>query len=131
MKVSEATHFYLHYQKTNSKDNSLKNYKYVLRKFNDSFGEREIETITTEEIISFLTDLNANNKQNTKRSRYSTLSVFFNLISYTVKPGLINPCVSPATRKLFRCPKSHQWIIFDKDIIDEAIFILDDIINCV
>lgn len=46
MKVSETTQFYLHYQKANSKGNSLKNYKYVLCKYNDSFGEREIDTIT-------------------------------------------------------------------------------------
>ena len=65
MKVSETTQFYLPYQKANAKSNSLKNYKYVLCKFNDSFGERKIDTITTEEIISFLTRLTKNNKQNT------------------------------------------------------------------
>ena len=122
MKVSEATQFYLHYQKANSKSNSLKNYRYILHKFENSFEEREIDTITTEEIISFLTALTQNNKQNTKRSRYSTLKAFFNFISYTVQPDLKNPCDSPATKKLFHNPKSHQWIIFDKDIIDEAIF---------
>jgi integrase len=129
MKVSETTQFYLHYQKANSKGNSLKNYKYVLCKFNDSFGERKIDTITTEEIITFLTRLTENNKQNTKHSRYSTLSAFFNLISYTIKPGLINPCISPVTKKLFRCPKSHHWTVFDKDIIDEAIFRTTDTRN--
>ncbi len=33
-----------------------------------------------------------------------------------------NPCLSPVAKKLFHKPKAHQWIIFDKDIVDEAIF---------
>jgi integrase/recombinase XerD len=129
MKVSEAIQFYLQYKKANAKGNSLKNYRYILRKFENSFRERQIDTITTEEIISFLTAVTQNNKQNTKRSRYSTLKAFFNFISYTVQPDLTNPCDSPATKKLFHNPKSHQWTIFDKDIIDEAIFRTTDIRN--
>ena len=122
MKISEAVQFYLQYKKANAKGNSLKNYRYILQKFENSFGEREIDTITTEEIISFLTGLTQNNKQNTKRSRYSSLKAFFNFISYTAQPDLKNPCDSPVTRKLFHNPKPHQWTVFDKDIIDEAIF---------
>ena len=76
MKVTEAVQFYLQYKKANAKGNSLKNYRYILQKFEDSFGDRDIGTITTEEIISFLTGLTRHNKQNTKRSRYSTLKAF-------------------------------------------------------
>ena len=129
MKVSEAVQFYLQYKKGNAKDNSLKNYRYILQKFEDSFAERGMVTITTEEIISLLTALTRHNKQNTKRSRYSTLTAFFNFISYTVIPDLENPCDSPATKKLFHNPKPYQWTIFDKDIIDEAIFRTTNIRN--
>ncbi|MHC5172943.1 MAG: tyrosine-type recombinase/integrase, partial [Planctomycetota bacterium] len=129
MKVSKAVQFYLQYKKANAKNNSLKNYRYILRKFENSFGEREVDTITTEEIISFLTTLTRNNKQNTKRSRFSTLNAFFNFISYKVMSYLKNPCDSPATKRLFHNPKPHQWTIFDKDIIDEAIFRTTNIRN--
>lgn len=129
MKVTEAVQFYLQYKKGNAKDNSLKNYRYILQKFEDSFAERGMDTITTEEIISFLTALTRHNKQNTKRSRYSTLKAFFNFISYTIIPDLKNPCDSPATKKLFHNPKPNQWTIFDKDIIDEAIFRTTNIRN--
>ena len=76
MKVTKVVQFYLQYKKANAKSNSLKNYRYILQKFENSFGEREIGTITTEEIISFLTTLTLNNKQNTKRSRFQPLRPF-------------------------------------------------------
>ena len=66
MKISEAVQFYLQYKKANAKGNSLKNYRDVLRKFGNSFEEREIDTITTEEIISFLTELTQNKIRGTQ-----------------------------------------------------------------
>jgi len=121
MKISEAIDFCLQYQKANSKNNTLKNYEFILGKFNNAFNGRELESIKTEEIIFFLTKLSNGRKQNTKRGRY-TLSAFFNLIINTIHPDMRNPCQSSAARNLFRKPKAHQWTIFDKDIIDEAIF---------
>ena len=35
---------------------------------------------------------------------------------------MLNPCQSSAAKNLFNEPKFCQWAIFDKDIIDEAIF---------
>ena len=122
MKISEAIDFCLQYQKTNSKNNTVKNYEFVLGKFRTAFNGRELGSIKTEEVISFLAELSNGKKQNTKRGRYMTLSAFFNLIINTVMPEMRNPCQSPAARNLFRKPKAHQWIIFDKDTIDEAIF---------
>lgn len=130
MKVSEAISFCLHYQKANSKDNTVKNYEFILGKFIKSFDAREIESITTEEVISFLADLSEGRKQNTKRGRYTTLSAFFNLIFNTNLPDLRNPCHSPAAKNLFRKPKSHQWTIFDKDTIDEAIYRTTNVVAC-
>ncbi|NOQ47084.1 MAG: hypothetical protein GQ559_10520 [Desulfobulbaceae bacterium] len=61
-------------------------------------------------------------RQNTKRSRYTTLAAFFNLIANTLLSEMKNPCQSSAAKNLFRKPKITQWTIFDKDTIDEAIF---------
>jgi integrase len=102
--------------------NTVKNYEFLLGKFEKTYSDREIESIATEEIISFLADMSEGRKQNTKRSRYTTLSAFFNLIINTLQPEMPNYCHSPAARNLFRKPKTYQWIIFDKDTIDEAIF---------
>jgi len=122
MMISEAIYFCLQYQKANSKNNTIKNYEFVLDKFERAFKGQELESVKTEEVITFLTELSNGRKQNTKRRRYMTLSAFFNLVINTVMPDMRNPCQSPAARNFFRKPKAHQWIIFDKDTIDEAIF---------
>ncbi len=122
MRISEAIKFCLEYQKGTSRINTIKNYEFVLGKFENAFHGRELESIRTEEVISFLAELTYGRKQNTKRSRYMTILAFFNLMINTVQPDMKNPCQSPAARNLFKKPKAHQWIIIDKDIIDEAIF---------
>lgn len=122
MKVSAAIDFCLKYHKINSRPNTIKNYEFLLGKLGRAYSGREVESITTEEIISFLADLSEGRKQNTKRSRYTTLYAFYNLMINTVLPKMINPCLSPAAKNLFTKPQIYQWTIFDKDTIDEAIF---------
>jgi integrase/recombinase XerD len=119
MKVSDAISFCLQYHKINSRPNTIKNYEFLLGKFGDLYLERKLESISTEEIISLLTDLSEGRKQNTKRSRYTTLSAFFNLIINTLIPEMQNPCQSPAAKNLFNKPKICQWAIFDKDTIED------------
>ncbi len=122
MKISRTIDFCLQYHKINSRPNTLANYEFILDKFGKKYLDRDIHSITTEEIIAFLAEMSEGRKQNTKRFRYSTLSAFFNLVVNSLLPELKNPCQSPAAKNLFRKPKSTQWIIFDKDTIDEAIF---------
>ena len=122
MKIADAITYCLQYHKINSRPNTLSNYKFLLGKFGKVYSDRDIDSISTERIIAFLADLTEGRKQNTKRSRYTTLSAFFNLIINTLQPEMKNPCLSPAVKALFHKPKITHWIIFDKDTIDEAIF---------
>jgi integrase/recombinase XerD len=122
MKVSDAITYCIHYHKINSRPNTLANYEFLLGKFGHSYQGRCIDSITVEEIISFLAEITEGRKQNTKRTRYTTLSAFFNLIINTLHPNMRNPCLSPAVKTLFQKPKTSHWTIFDKDTIDEAIF---------
>jgi integrase/recombinase XerD len=78
MKVSQAIHSYQEYHRLNSKKNTLKNYEFLFTRFNDQFGNRDIESITPDDILSFLTRLTEGTKQTTKRNRYSSLKAFFN-----------------------------------------------------
>ena len=50
---------------------------YVLGYFQIEFGEREVESITPDDILKFLTELTANAKPTTKRLRYSNIKSFF------------------------------------------------------
>ncbi|WP_297292682.1 site-specific integrase [Oceanicoccus sp.] len=79
-------------------------------------------SITTEEILSFLTQITLNTKQTTKRNRYIVLSSFFNFTISTNLPKLNNPCNSPILRKIFKRPSPIQWKIIEKDLVDEIIF---------
>jgi len=98
------------------------NYEFVFTQFHDEFGERLADSITPDEILSFLTKLTDGTKQSTKRNRYSSLKAFFNYIKNSIDPNLQNPCDTPILRKIFKERKSPPWPIFEKELIDEIIF---------
>jgi integrase/recombinase XerD len=66
--------------------------------------------------------LTRDNKQATKRNRYSVLTSFFNFTINTSLPELSNPCSTAVIKKLFKRPQPNQWQIVDKEVVDEIIF---------
>ena len=100
----------------------MKNYEFVFNQFKDEFGDRFADSITPDEILSFLTKLTHGTKQSTKRNRYSSLKAFFNYIKNSIDPNLQNPCDTPILRKIFKDRKAPPWPIFEKELIDEIIF---------
>ena len=94
----------------------------MFTRFNEEFGKRELESITPDEILSFLTRLTEGNNQTTKRNRYSSLKAFFNYIRNTIDFEINNPCDTPILKKIFREKRPQQWKIIEKDLIDEIIF---------
>jgi integrase/recombinase XerD len=72
--------------------------------------------------MAFLLSLTKNNKQATKRNRYSVLSSFYNFSINNALPALTNPCNTPVIKKIFKRPQTIQWQIVDKETIDEIIF---------
>jgi integrase len=122
MRISQAVDYCLQYHKVNSRESTSRAVEFVLSKFNSQFGDRDLSTIKSDEILSFLTPITKGNKQSTKRSRYSALSSFFNLVKNTVDPKIENPCSTPMLRKLFRPAKIAHWTILEKEAVDEIIF---------
>jgi integrase len=106
----------------NSKENTIRNYQLVSTRFCSEFGDRELESISPDEILAFLTLLTEGTKQSTRRLRYSLLSAFFNFIKNSLDPKLENPCETPILRKLFKDPKPNHWDILEKELVDEMIF---------
>ena len=104
------------------KKNTIRNHEYVLKRFREQFDERELESITSDEILVFLTQMIGGKKQTTKRVRYSLLKAFFNFVKNTIDPNLQNPCDTPIMRKIFKAPKLVQWTILEKETVDEIIF---------
>ncbi|WP_167505916.1 site-specific integrase [Desulfosediminicola flagellatus] len=72
--------------------------------------------------MAFLLSLTKNNKQATKRNRYSVLSSFYNFSINNALPALMNPCNTAVIKKIFKRPQTIQWQIIDKETIDEIIF---------
>ena len=122
MKVSQAIQSHKDYHSINSKKNTVKNYAFIFSQFQVEFGERIIDSITPDEILSFLTKITDGNKPTTKRNRYSSLKAFFNYIKSSIDPNFQNPCDAPILRKIFRNRKALPWPIFEKELIDEIIF---------
>jgi integrase len=100
----------------------VKNYEFLFTHFSDEFSDRELEFITPDEILSFLTKITDGNKQTTKRNRYSSLKAFFNFIKNSIDINIQNPCDTPILRKIFKDSKSPPWPIIEKELIDEIIF---------
>ena len=85
MKVSKTIHSYQGYHRANSKKkNTLENHDFLFTRFTDESGNRELKSITPDEILSFLTRLTKGTKQTTKRNGYSCLKSFFNYIRNTI-----------------------------------------------
>jgi site-specific recombinase XerD len=54
MRVFEAVKIWLEYHKSNSREKTLTTYRTILSNFCDEFGQRSLEDLTSEEILSFL-----------------------------------------------------------------------------
>ena len=78
MKVSEAIDRFIGYHEANSKRTTIRNCEFLLTKFRRDFAEREIGTLTPEEILSFLTRVSQGTRQATRKLRFSLLRCFFN-----------------------------------------------------
>ena len=104
------------------KKNTINSYRMALFKFSDVFGNRQLSSISSEEILTFLSAITEGTKQATKHSRYSHLRSFFNFIRETLNPSFQNPCDKPMLKKLFRPARAMHWNIIEKETIDEVIF---------
>jgi len=104
------------------KKTTTRNYDFLLSKFRKDFGDREPESLTQDEILSFLTQVTQRTKQSTRKLRFSLLRCFFNYIRTTLDPSFQNPCDTPVLRRAFKVPKQVQWKIVDKEVVDEIIF---------
>ena len=104
------------------KKNTLRTYQSILSRFSGQFGERDLNSITPDDVLSFLTQINQGTKQLTKRTRYSQLTSFFNFVIQNLDPNLRSPCDAPMLKKFYRSPGLIRWTILEKEVADEVIF---------
>ena len=122
MKVSKAVEFLLEYHRSSSRRNTIRAYEAILAKFCERFGGKELDELSSNEVLSFLNEITEGRKSATKRTRYSHLSAFFNFIKNNHEHTLHNPCDTPMMRKLFRAKTLACWNIIERETVDEVIF---------
>ena len=122
MKVSQGIEQFFEYQRLNVKKNAFRNYEFILTNFQQHFGDIELSSISSEDVLAFMTEMSGGAKQSTKKLRFTLLAAFFNYIKNSVDPVLQSPCDNPALRKLFRAVRPIRFKILEKDVVDEIIF---------
>jgi integrase/recombinase XerD len=122
MKVSKAIDYWMEYHKLRSDENIVKSYESTVARLRCGLGDRELGSLSSDDILAFLTDATDGSTQLTKRTRYVHLRSLFNFVKENVDSAFRNPCDSPMLRKLFRTPQPVPWKILDKEAVDEMIF---------
>ena len=122
MKVSVALEIFRDYQRANLKHRTVLGYRYILTNFEEFFGERDLGSVSSEDVYHFLEMVTERNSKSSKRHRYSQLKAFFNFIITNYLVDYRNPLDTPLMRKTFRKAKAKPRKAIPKDIIDELIF---------
>jgi integrase len=122
MDTVTALKIFRDYQKANLRPNTIINYRYLLENVEVLFGDRELASISSEELFHFVEILTEHDSKVTKNHRYAQLNTFFNFIIMNYEPDLRNPVDTPLMRKSFRLPKATRRDIISKELIDEVIF---------
>lgn len=104
------------------KVNCFRAYEWILSKFCNKHGQRDLKEITSEEVLSFLNSITKGKKQQTKRIRFSHLTAFFNFTRNNTDEDSQNPCDNPMLNKLFRAKTTSSLDILEKKVVDEIIF---------
>jgi integrase len=126
MKVSQAATLWLNYHRTNSRDNTIRAYEALVKKFCDENSDKNLTDLNSDNVLNFLNDMTDGRKPLTKKTRYSQLNAFFNFTQNNIDPDFQNPCDSPILKKMFKVKDSTAWDIIEKEVVDEIIFKTDD-----
>ena len=122
MNVSETIKSFSLHMRSSLKPITIKNYEFILRKFEAVFGERLLLSISSDEIGAFLEDLTASFCKSTRRLRYAQMKTFFNFAIDHFNLEMKNPCSTQYLSKAFKIPGQRARKILDKELVDEMIY---------
>jgi integrase len=126
MKVSQAAKFWLNYHRANSSENTIRAYKELLERFCQENGEKDLKELTSDDVLDFLNEITEGRKPQTRKTKFSHLTSFFNFTKNNIDHSFQNPCDSPIVKKMFRARALAGWDILEKEIVDEVIFKTDN-----
>ena len=126
MKVSQAANLWLSYHQVNSSQNTIRAYKELMERFCQVSGDKDLKELTSDDVLDFLNGITEGKKSQTRKTRFSHLTSFFNFTRNNIDQTFQNPCDSPIIKKMFRGKALTAWDILEKEIVDEVIFKTDN-----
>lgn len=96
MKTSLALDIFRKYQKSNHRPTTVTGYRYLLDNFEILFGDKDFQSIRSEDLFHFVEIMTENAARSTKRHRYSQRKAFFNFIITNYEQNLPNPLKAPS-----------------------------------
>ena len=122
MKISEGFEHFYNYQRLNMKKKYVAELWIHPGQFPKPFRRHRAIVHRIRRHLDIYVRTIRRNQTEHKEIKVTLLSAFFNFIKNSVNPKLLNPCNSPALRKLFKAGKPTQFDILEKDMVDEIIF---------
>lgn len=122
MNVSETIKSFSLHMRSTIKPITIKNYEFLLKKFEAAYWERPLESICSDEISTFLEDLTASFCKSTRRLRYAQMKSFFNFAIDHFNLDIKNPCSTQYLSKAFKMPSQRARKKLDKELVDEMIY---------
>ncbi|MBL6970818.1 MAG: site-specific integrase [Desulfobacterales bacterium] len=110
MKVSQAVIFWINYHRANSRDNTIRAYRELLTRFCHENGEKDLQELTSDEVLAFLNATTEGTKSQTRKTRFSHLKAFFKFTRNNLDQHFQNPCASPMLMNMFRAKASQLGI---------------------
>ena len=115
MNVLQASKIWLDYHRAHSRNTTIRAYEFTISKFNQNFANLNLQEVSTDDVLDFMTQITEGRKPQTKRIRFSHLTAFFfNFLRNNFDGDIQNPCDSPMLRKLFRPKAVVHWEIIEK-----------------
>lgn len=108
MTVRDAVELFRKHQTIAVKKSTRKNYRGFLEQLQTSLSDREVDSLSADEISRHL--------------RYAQLKAFFNYVIDVTGTNIKNPCSAPLVLKAFRNVPHKPRKILDKETVDEIIF---------
>jgi integrase/recombinase XerD len=81
------------------KKNTFRNYEFILANFKKYFGDIELSSILSEDVLALMTEISGEARQSTKKLRFTLLAAFFQLHQELGRSWLSKPLRQPCTTK--------------------------------
>lgn len=122
MTIKESIELFKRHQNATVRKSTMRSYGKFLERFKERFAEREVVSLSADEIGQFLEGCSEALNRSTRHLRYAQIKAFFNYVIEACDLNIKNPCNAGVMFKTFKNVYQRQRKILDKETVDEIIF---------